>query len=187
MKERILFVVLAVAAVMLVVALPAWSQCDTTKAAAAPAAAMSEGDMPAGDMPAGEMSKSDMPAGEMPEAAAAPAGEMPQDVYGLYIVAMRAGDLDKMAAYVTKEKMDQLQAMPDEQKKQIAEMMKMMAPVEYAVITEDIQGDTATLTLTGQATDFAGGLNDQKGTATFVKEDGVWKLVSDSWQVSSDE
>ncbi|MFH1039024.1 MAG: hypothetical protein V1789_10205 [PVC group bacterium] len=171
MKKRSVFSVIAIAAVMLVVALSAWSQSGAPEAAAAPAADMPEGDMPVPVAPA----------------AAVPADATPAAVYDLYIVAMKAGDLDGMAAFVTKAKVDQLLAMPDDQKTQIAEMMKMMAPSEYAVVTEDIQGDIATLTLTGKATDFAGGFNEQEGTATFVKEDGVWKLVEDSWQMVASE
>ena len=109
-------------------------------------------------------------------------GDSPQDVYALYIAAQRAGDIKGMSEYVTEAKVKQLESMPEEQKTQIAEMMKMMAPTEYTVIKEDIQGDSATLTLTGKATDFSGGSCDKKGTARFVKEGGVWKLEKESWK-----
>ena len=112
-------------------------------------------------------------------------GDSPRTVYDLYIVAQRAGDVDGMAAFVTKAQVEQLKAMPAEQKAQIGEMMKMMAPTEYTVITEDIQGDTATLTIKGKATDFSGAENEQEGTVSFVKEDGVWKLAKESWKVIS--
>lgn len=112
-------------------------------------------------------------------------GDSPRAVYDLYIVAQRAGDVDGMAAFVTKAKVEQLKAMPAEQKVQIGEMMKMMAPTEYTVITEDVQGDTTTLTIKGRATDFSGVVNEQEGTARFVKEDGAWKLAKEIWKVIS--
>ena len=109
-------------------------------------------------------------------------GDSPQDVYALYIVAQRDGNLKGMCEYVTEAKVKQLEAMPEEQKTQIAEMMKMMAPTEYTVVNEDIQGDSATLTLVGKATDFSGSPCDKKGTACFVKEGGLWKLAKESWK-----
>ncbi len=112
-------------------------------------------------------------------------GASPTEVYALYIVAQRAGDVEGMAEYVIKAKKDQLQAMPEAQKKGIADMMKMMAPVEYTVITEDIQGDTATLTLQAKAKDFSGQVSEQSGTLSFVKEGGVWKLAREKWKASS--
>jgi len=112
-------------------------------------------------------------------------GNSPQEVYALYIVTQRAGDLEGMAEYVVKAKKDQLQAMPDAQKKGIAGMMKMMAPVEYTVITEDIQGDTATLTLKAKVKDFSGQITKQSNTLRFVKEGGVWKLAREKWKASS--
>ena len=108
--------------------------------------------------------------------------DSPSDVYALYITAQRDGNIKGMCEYVTEAKVKQLEAMPEEQKTQIAEMMKMMAPTEYTVVSEDIQGDSATLTITGKATDFSGGSCDKKGTASFVKEGGVWKLSRDSWK-----
>ncbi|MDP8215091.1 MAG: hypothetical protein RAO92_04410 [Candidatus Euphemobacter frigidus] len=114
-------------------------------------------------------------------------GDSPRAVYDLYITTQRAGDVDGMAGYVTKAKVDQLKAMPEAQKKQIGEMMKSMAPLEYIVIKEDIRGDTAILTLKGKATDFAGGSREQEGTARFVKENGVWKLDEESWQETSSQ
>lgn len=112
-------------------------------------------------------------------------GNSPQEVYALYIVVQRAGDVEGMAEYVIKVKKDQLKAMPEEQKKGIADMMKMMAPIEYTVVTEDIQGDTAILTLKAKAKDFSGQISEQSGTLRFVKEGGVWKLAKESWKASS--
>jgi len=108
--------------------------------------------------------------------------DSPQDVYALYIAAQRDGNIKGMCEYVTEAKVKQLEAMPAEQQTQIAEMMKMMAPTEYTVVTEDIQGDRATLILTGKASDFAGGSCEKKGTASFVKEGGVWKLSQERWK-----
>ena len=112
-------------------------------------------------------------------------GNSPQEVYAFYIVAQRAGDVEGMAEYVIKVKKDQLKAMPEGQKKGIADMMKMMAPIEYTVVTEDIQGDTATLTLKAKAKDFSGQVSEQSGTLRFVKESGVWKLAKENWKASS--
>ena len=109
-------------------------------------------------------------------------GDSPRDVYALYITAQRDGNIEGMCEYITEAKVKQLESMPEEQKTQIAEMMKMMAPIEYTVIKEDIQGDSATLTLIGKATDFSGGSCDKKGTARFVKEGGVWKLEQEMWK-----
>ena len=112
-------------------------------------------------------------------------GNSPQEVYALYIVTQRAGDVEGMAEYVVQAKKNQLQTMPEAQKKGIADMMKMMAPIEYTVVTEDIQEDTATLTLEAKAKDFSGQVSEQSGTLRFVKEGGVWKLAKESWKASS--
>jgi len=108
--------------------------------------------------------------------------DSPKEVYAVYVIAQKAGDLEGMSVCVIEAKAKQLEAMPEDQKGQIAEMMKMMAPAEYAVVSEDIQGDNATLTVTGKTSDFSGGLRDQKGTITFLKEGGAWKLAAEKWK-----
>jgi hypothetical protein len=112
-------------------------------------------------------------------------GGSPRDVYALYLVAQRAGDVEGMAEYVVQAKKDQLKAMPEAQKKGIADMMKMMAPIDYTVVTEDIQGDTATVTIKGKVKDFSGQVVEKSGTLRFVKEGGVWKLAREKWKASS--
>lgn len=112
------------------------------------------------------------------------AEDSPQVVYSAYIQCQRVGDLDGMAKHTTEAKAKQLVSMPDAQKQQISEMMKMMAPSEYVVITEDIQGDSATLKLKAKMTDFGGDVVEQEGTVTFVKENGKWKLVQETWSSS---
>jgi len=118
-------------------------------------------------------------------AAAAPAGAgsgSPRDIYAVYVTAQKAGDVEGMCGCVTEAKVKQLQGMPAARKKQVIEMVKMMAPVEYTVVSEEIRGDGATLTVSGKTTDFSGGLRDQKGVITFVKEGGAWKVASEKWR-----
>jgi len=115
----------------------------------------------------------------------ATAGDAPSDVYAVYMTAQQAGDLDGMAACVIEAKAQELKAMPDSQKAQIAELMKMGAPSEYTVVNEDIRGDKAILSLEGKGTDFSGNAVTMTGTATFAREDGAWKLKRDSWKSSA--
>jgi len=116
-----------------------------------------------------------------------PEGDTPSDVYAVYVVAQQDGNIEGICAYITEDKVKQLETMSNEEKIQISEMLKMMAPTEYIVVTEDIQGDNATIILTGKANDFAGGLIDQSGTVTLVKEGGAWKIVQERWEQISSE
>lgn len=106
----------------------------------------------------------------------------PGEVYGLYIVELRDGDIDGMCEYVTAAKVKQLETIPEAQQKQMIQMVQMMAPTEYTVVKEDIRGDAATLTLKGKGKDFSGNITDQVGTVTFKKEGGEWKLVREGWK-----
>ena len=114
----------------------------------------------------------------------ASAGDSPQAVYSKYIKYQRAGDLDGMAKHTIEAQAKQLAAMPDAQKQQISEMMKMMAPSEYTVISEDIQGNNATLKIKAKMKDFGGNVVEQAGSVTFMKENGVWKLIKETWSSS---
>ena len=108
-------------------------------------------------------------------------GDSPAAIYGLYLAELKNGDIEGMCEYVTEEKVKQLEAIPQAQQQQMVAMVQMMAPVEYTVIEEKIDGDTATLVLTGKGKDFSGNITDQKGTVTFKKEGGAWKVVKEKW------
>ena len=108
-------------------------------------------------------------------------GNSPREVYAVYVAAQQDGNIKGMCAYMDEEKVKLLGTMSEEEKTQLSELMKMIAPTEYIVVTEDIQGDNATLTLTGKRNDF-GRQIDQSGTVRFVKEGGSWKVEKDSWE-----
>jgi len=108
--------------------------------------------------------------------------DSPRAVYSRYNAAQRAGNLEDMCKYVSDGKVQQLQSLSDDQKKDLAQTMKTMAPTEYTVVNEEIYRNHATLTLSGKFADFPGGSRDQQGKARFIREGGAWKLEKEFWK-----
>lgn len=105
--------------------------------------------------------------------------DSPQEVYARYISASRDGDLEKICKYVSDGKAQQIQSLSGEKRRQLAEKMKRLAPSEYNVTKEQINGIHATLFLSGKSATYSGGF---RGKARFIKEGGEWKLEKEMWK-----
>ncbi|MFO1463345.1 MAG: hypothetical protein U1F66_06175 [bacterium] len=110
----------------------------------------------------------------------------PEAAYAEWVAASKAGDLDKMLALSSKEKVDDFNKdiTTPEKKAEIREIAKLMAPIKYQVKKSELSkgGNKATLQLDALARDFFS-LNDPKAKpqqenieVKLVKEGGVWKV-----------
>ncbi len=106
-------------------------------------------------------------------------GDSPKDVYADYIAAARDGNLDKICKYVSDGKAQQIQSLAGEKRRQLVEKMKRLAPSEYNVTKEQINGIHATLFLSGKSATYSGGF---RGKARFIKEGDKWKLEREMWK-----
>lgn len=100
--------------------------------------------------------------------------------YGTYRAAWaKAKSFQDILSFHSKAMQAQLAAIPADQQKMMFEMAKGMDPTDVKVVKETPTATGATLDLTGVGSDK----KPVKGTATFVKEGGAWKMVKEDWQL----
>ncbi len=110
----------------------------------------------------------------------------PESAYADWVAASKAGDLDKVLALSSKEKVDEYNKEFNSPEKQaeIKNLMKLMAPISYKVKQTDLSkdGGKASLKVDAVARDFFS-LNDPKAKpqkekveVRLVKEGGAWKV-----------
>jgi len=110
----------------------------------------------------------------------------PESAYAEWVAASKAGDLDKMLALSSQEKVDEFNQdiNTPEKKAEVRELAKLMAPISYKVKKTDLSkdGNKASLQLDAMARDFFT-LNDPKAKpqkenieVRLVKEGGAWKV-----------
>lgn len=92
--------------------------------------------------------------------------------------AMKDGDLDKVTTFISekeaKEFKAQLKEMKEEDKNELAEMMKEMAAEVVSYGDVKVDGDKATLDMIVKKDG-----KEEKDPANFVKEGGKWKMIMD--------
>jgi ankyrin repeat protein len=103
-------------------------------------------------------------------------------LYREYLKAMKDANLAAVREYVTKERQQELDAKSqDPEFKAMFDMLRTLSPKEVKLVRIQETGDKAELTATGKQDDGASGT----GTISFVKEDGAWRILQDSWKWKS--
>lgn len=98
--------------------------------------------------------------------------------YMSYAEALNSGDWDNIKQYLSVKNIQEAEQMGDIN--QVLIMMKMMKPQQVQVIGKEIQGEEATLELTGKG---LGG--ESKGTVNLIREGNQWKIVKENWEVGT--
>lgn len=104
-------------------------------------------------------------------------GGEPGKAYFAYLKVLKAGDVDKILASLVAERAKQT---PKDQVKKMLPLIQEMVPKDIKYVSGGIDGDKATLNLTG--TDHG---SKSTGTVDMVKEGGVWKVEKESWSTKS--
>lgn len=120
----------------------------------------------------------------MPAALADEAG--PKEVYLKYKTAMdSASKIEDLSQFLAKHVNDEIAKTPADMKPMMFGFMKESAPHAVQIISETVDGNSATLTLTGKTEpDKINGekVKEQtKGSCKLVKEAGAWKIDKESW------
>ncbi len=161
-----------------------------------PEAAVETATAPSGQAP-DTMPPSSVPAAETPEAVRAEetgtgTAESSPTVYEQgspayayleYIKTVRSAQsvTDLKECLVEEEFEKMMQTLPDTgDEAQLLQMVKALVARDAAVLGQDIQGDTAVLTVSGITL-----MGPQRGTVHMEKQNGTWVVRSESWQ--SDE
>jgi hypothetical protein len=102
-------------------------------------------------------------------------GGEPGKGFRAYLEALRAGDLVRLKATVTADRAKMIDTEPDF-KKMLA-LIQAMEPTNVKIVSGAIDGDRATLVLSGED-------NGQKseGTAVMVLDKKVWRVENESWK-----
>jgi hypothetical protein len=94
--------------------------------------------------------------------------------YSDYYKALMAGDITTVKKLILKENAEQLD---DETAEMIVDLAQSMHPKEIEIVTANISGTSAELSVTGSVDGSQG-----KGTVEMVVEDGQWKVANDKWK-----
>lgn len=112
------------------------------------------------------------------QAQRAPANETGTQFYMRYLAAFtKATKFDDILPFMSAERVKEANAMPAEQRADMLEFVKMMAPTNVKITNEKAAGAGATLTATAVDSDKS----PQYGTIDLVKEGGAWKISKESW------
>jgi hypothetical protein len=114
------------------------------------------------------------------------AQETPSAAYMAMQAAMKRGNLDEMAKYMTSAKKTELDAMrkkPDYNEEKLIKLLQMMNPSNLKIERQDSKGDKVILVLSGMAENWLkpGTMEPNYGRALFVKENGEWKMDKENW------
>jgi hypothetical protein len=102
-------------------------------------------------------------------------GQKVQEAYLAYFKAMIAGDIPTLKKHLSRERIKELDA-PDTA--QMLAMVTGLYPSQSQITAVNVTGDTATITLSGQSQ-----MGTVSGTVNLVKEDGLWKVSKESWEM----
>jgi hypothetical protein len=107
----------------------------------------------------------------------------PKETYLKYRATLAAADkveaIQPMCCKKVNEEIDQT---PADMKPKMFEFIKATAPLSVEVLSEAVDGDTATLNLSGKTEPAASNVSERTlGKVTLVKEDGMWKIGKESW------
>jgi hypothetical protein len=107
----------------------------------------------------------------------------PTDTYLKYRAALvgakKIEDVQSMLCKAVNEKIDHT---PADMKPMMFELVKITAPLSVQVLSEAVNGDNATLIISGK-TEPAGANVSEKtsGKVTLKKETGIWKIDKEAW------
>jgi len=100
-------------------------------------------------------------------------------LYRVYEKALRDGDMTALKKCMTKDRAQELEeAQKDPQMKDMIELIRMTQPQKITLLKLQETADKAELFTTGKGE--GGGV--QTGTVSFVKEDGAWRILQESWK-----
>ncbi|MEA2238798.1 MAG: hypothetical protein QOC81_3522 [Thermoanaerobaculia bacterium] len=124
---------------------------------------------PAGPPPPPTLKGTPLPAG----------GGEPGKAYAAYLKNLTAGDEKAFLSGVTAARAKEASSDPDFKK--LFPLIKAMQPTGVKVTSGAIDGNNATLVVTGKDGD-----NVSRGTVTMVKENGAWKVEREEWKSRSE-
>ncbi|TAN39254.1 MAG: hypothetical protein EPN25_12335 [Nitrospirae bacterium] len=102
-------------------------------------------------------------------------GQKVQEAYLAYFNAMIAGDIPTLKKHLSRERIKELDA---PEAGQMLAMVKGLYPTRSQITAVNVTGDTATISLSGQSQ-----MGTVSGTVNLVKEDGIWKVSKESWEM----
>ncbi|MBI5641186.1 MAG: DUF4878 domain-containing protein [Nitrospirae bacterium] len=98
-----------------------------------------------------------------------------QEAYIEYFKAVQAENVEALKRLVAREKAKELQG---PEAATMLGMIKAFYPAQSRITAVNINGDAATIKLTGRSQD-----GTVHGTVNLIKEDGLWKISKEDWQV----
>lgn len=113
--------------------------------------------------------------------------DSPKETYFKYRAALSAASkIDDVSSFLCKRVNEEIQKTPAPMKPMMFGLMKEITPKKVDVVSDVVNGDNATLTLTGKDELLAkvdpNAKEVSKGTVTLVKENGIWKIDKESWE-----
>lgn len=114
--------------------------------------------------------------------------QAPKDLYLKYRSALlKASKIDDLKPFLCKKVVAEIDQTPADMKPMMFGIMKETSPNTVQILSEDLKGDNATLTLTGIGEPAPKNVTitkeEIKGTVKLVKEAGAWKIDKESWEV----
>ena len=107
----------------------------------------------------------------------------PEDTYIKYRAALadakKIEDLQSMLCRDVNEKIEQT---PPDMRPMMFGLLKDLTPKDVQVLSETVNGNGATLVLSGKTEPAGSGVSEKTtGKVTLVKEDGIWKIDKEAW------
>jgi len=95
---------------------------------------------------------------------------------------LQAGKIEDLQSMFSKKVNEEINNTPAEVRPAMFDLVKTMEPHSVEVLSEEVTGDNATLALSGKTEPADSKFKEHtSGKVTLVKEDGVWKIVKESW------
>ena len=114
-------------------------------------------------------------------------GKSPEQVYEIYRKALKKDDVDTMMECASKRPEGEKTPTKAELKMALP-MIKMMMPSDVKITKSDVKKSKATLSVEGEGVNpFTQKKDKTKGSVTFVKEGGVWKILKENWGSGSSQ
>lgn len=107
----------------------------------------------------------------------------PTQAYLKYRTAFATADkVEALQPMFCKKVNEEIDQTPPDMKPQMFGFMKATAPATVQVLSEAVDGDTATLKLSGKTEPSGPNVSEHTvGKVTLVKEGGAWKIGKEAW------
>ncbi len=109
----------------------------------------------------------------------------PKDSYLKYKTALIAANkIEDLSSFYCKQVNEEIKHTPAEMKPMMFSLMKETSPQQVTIKSEDINGDSAKLSLVSAPADAKASPNvieSTTGSVSFLREDGEWKIKKESW------